>query len=81
MIGHKFTGFESSARKPLKTRNDKREHEIDADMNISEMRMKKEKGVKLKDQTATEENGASDDVMNYKSDREHGAYNSKISKI
>lgn len=65
--------------KPLKTRDDKRENDIDANMSISEMRNEenKRKDEELKDQIATEENGTADDAMNYKSDREQGTYNSK----
>ena len=72
-------GFESSAEQPLKTRDEKREHNIDAKQGISEMREggEKQKGDKLKDQVAEQENGNEDDAMNYKSDREHGAYNAK----
>lgn len=72
-------GFESSAEQPLKTRDDKGEHHMDDKMSISQMReeAKKGDGDKLEDQKATEENGKDDDAMNYKNDRDHGAYNPK----
>jgi hypothetical protein len=62
---------------PLKTRDDKREHNIDATKSISQMREEAEnkKSDKLADQPGEQENGADDDAMNYKSDREHGSYN------
>ncbi|ACU04588.1 hypothetical protein [Pedobacter heparinus] len=62
---------------PLKTRDDKREHNIDATKSISEMREDAEtkKGDKLEDQVGEQENGPEDDAMNYKSDRDHGTYN------
>lgn len=72
-------GFESTAEQPLKTRDDKRAHDIDANMSISEMREEADKGKtgKLKDQVASQENGEENDAMNYKNDRENGAYNPK----
>lgn len=72
-------GFESTAEQPLKTRDDKRVHDIDANMSISEMREEAQKGKtgKLKDQVASQENGEANDAMNYKNDRENGAYNPK----
>jgi len=62
---------------PPRTRDDKREHNIDANKSISQMRedAEKEKGNKLADQPAEQENGPDDDAMNYKSDRDHGSYN------
>ena len=62
---------------PLKSRDDKRTHDIDANKSISQMREEAEKGAgdKLEDQLGEQENGAGDDAMNYKSDRDHGTYN------
>lgn len=37
----------------------------------------KEKGDKLEDHPGDQENGADDDAMNYRSDRDHGTYNPK----
>lgn len=70
-------GFESAEDKLLKTRDDKREHNIDSDKSISQMREegKAQKSDKLEDQPGEQENGAEDDAMNYKSDRDHGTYN------
>lgn len=64
---------------PLKTRDDKREHNIDATKSISQMREEAEnkKSDKLEDQAGDQENGTGDDAMNYKSDRDHGSYNPK----
>lgn len=72
-------GFGSSGCSPLKTREDKREHNIDATMSISEMREHANKAPSdlLKDQPGNQENSKGDDAMNYKSDRENGAYNAK----
>lgn len=56
--------------KALKGREDKREHNIDANLSIKEMREAKEQ----------EEGSATDqqnDALNYKNDRENGAYNPK----
>jgi hypothetical protein len=77
--GAEDQGIESSTGQPLKTRDDKRVHDIDANMSISEMREEEQKGKtgKLKDQIASEENGKADDAMNYKNDRENGSYNPK----
>ena len=63
--------------RPLKIRDDKREHNIDATKSISQMREEAEhkKNDKLRDQAGEQENGPDDDAMNYKSDRDHGAYN------
>ena len=53
----------------LKGREDKREHNIDSNMSIKEMREGK---------SSAEENDAKeDDALNYKNDREHGAFNPK----
>lgn len=70
-------GSESKSSQPPKTRDDKREHDIDANKSISQMRedAEQEKGDKLADQPGEQENGADDDAMNYKSDRNHGSYN------
>lgn len=75
------TGAASGATKPLKTEDDKREHNIDANRSISEMRedAEKAKGGKLADQPGDQDNGKEDDAMNYKSDRENGAYNASNS--
>lgn len=72
-------GGEFSAEQPLRTRDDKGEHHKDDKMSISQMReeAKKGDGDKLEDQKATQENGKDDDAMNYKNDRDHGAYNPK----
>lgn len=70
-------GPESTSGQPPRTRDDKREHDIDASKSISQMReeAEKEKSDKLADQPGEQENGADDDAMNYKSDRDHGSYN------
>ncbi|MEJ2901088.1 hypothetical protein [Pedobacter panaciterrae] len=71
--------LKSSSVQPLKTRDNKRKHNINAKMSISRMQEEgqKDKADQLKDQTGVQENGKEDDAMNYKSDRENGAYNSK----
>ncbi|RZK82134.1 MAG: hypothetical protein EOO92_02845 [Pedobacter sp.] len=51
----------------LKGREDKREHNIDANLSIKEMREGKKDGDK--EETA--------DALNYKSDRENGSFNPK----
>ena len=70
-------GSEYDNSQPLRTRDDKRGHDIDAKKSISQMREEAEnkKGDKLADQPGEQENGADDDAMNYKSDRDHGSYN------
>jgi len=70
-------GSESNHSQPPRTRDDKREHNIDANKSISQMRedAEKEKNDKLQDQAGEQENGADDDAMNYKSDRDNGSYN------
>ena len=69
-------GFESSTEQPSNTKDDK--HSIDTDLSTETGEEKKiGKGDRLKDQVGEQENGKDDDAMNYKSDREHGAYNSK----
>lgn len=70
---------DAPSNQPLKTQDDKRAHNIDANQSISEMRedAEKAKGDKLADQPGDRENGKEDDAMNYKSDRENGAYNAK----
>ena len=64
-------GFEQSTEdNTLKGREDKRENNIDANMSLKEMAEAREA-----DKAAdTEEN---DDALNYKNDREHGAFNPK----
>jgi len=58
-------GFEQSQEdKALKGREDKRENNIDANMSLKEMAEARE---------SQEEN----DALNYKNDREHGAFNPK----
>lgn len=70
-------GPESNHSQPPRTRDDKREHDIDANKSISQMREEAENknGDKLADQPGEQENGSDDDAMNYKSDRDHGSYN------
>ena len=70
-------GHESNESQPLKTRDDKRTHNIDANKSISQMRdeAEKEPGDKLEDQPGEQGNGPEDDALNYKSDRNHGTYN------
>lgn len=55
----------------LKGREDKREHNIDSNMSIKEMREEKEVS------NEGEEENKEDDALNYKNDREHGAFNPK----
>ena len=64
-----FLGHQDDS-KSLKGREDKREHNIDANLSIKEMREAKEQ----------EEGSAEDqqnDALNYKNDRDNGAYNPK----
>ncbi|WP_316789926.1 hypothetical protein [Pedobacter frigoris] len=49
----------------LKSKEDKREHNIDANMSIKEMREEKD------------EDSQENDALNYKNDRENGAFNPK----
>ncbi|MEJ7558443.1 MAG: hypothetical protein WKF66_09065 [Pedobacter sp.] len=51
----------------LTGREDKRENDIDAGLSISEMREGKKEGKEVEDS----------DALNYKNDRENGAYNPK----
>lgn len=60
-----FLGHQDDEHK-LKGREDKREHNIDSNISIKEMREGK--------QDADKE---SDDALNYKNDRENGAFNPK----
>lgn len=75
------TGANSSATQPLKTEDDKREHNIDASKSISEMREDAEnaKGDRLSGKPGDQNSGLEDDAMNYKSDRENSASNAKHS--
>jgi len=70
-------GSEPKEGKLLKTRDDKRTHNIDANKSISQMREEAQNkpDEKLEDQPGEQENGPEDDAMNYKSDRDHGTYN------
>lgn len=70
---------ESHGVEPLKTRDDKREHDIDANKSISQMREEADlqHSEKPKDQPVVQENGPEDDAMNYQSDRDHGSFNPK----
>ena len=61
-----FSGHQEDT-KEMKGREDKREHNIDANMSIKEMREGK------KDDGDAEDS----DAMNYKNDRENGSYNPK----
>jgi len=53
--------------KGLKSREDKREHNIDTNLSIKEMREGKKDG----------DNEEDADALNYKNDREHGSFNPK----
>jgi len=59
-----FLGHQEDSQE-LKGREDKREHNIDSNLSIKEMRQGKQK--------ADEEEGS--DALNYKNDREHGSFN------
>lgn len=61
-----FLGHQEDS-KELKGREDKREHNIDSNLSIKEMREGKEE--------ADEKEGS--DALNYKNDREHGSFNPK----
>ncbi|WP_285059961.1 hypothetical protein [Pedobacter ginsengisoli] len=62
-------GFSGHEEDKLKGREDKREHNIDSNLSIKEMREGK---------TSIEgDNPKEDDALNYKNDREHGAFNPK----
>ncbi|MGY4384804.1 hypothetical protein ACVWYN_001838 [Pedobacter sp. UYP24] len=61
-----FLGHQENS-KELSGREDKREHNIDSNLSIKEMR----EGENEKD------NGDEADALNYKNDREHGAFNPK----
>ncbi|RZM25438.1 MAG: hypothetical protein EOO88_19310 [Pedobacter sp.] len=61
-------GFETSDPHPLTGREDKREGNIDANKSIKEMREEHEAITEKK-----EEEG--NDALNYKNDRDNGAYN------
>jgi len=63
-LGHQDDG------KGLKGREDKREHNIDANLSIKEMREAKEQ-----EEGSAEEQ--QNDALNYKNDRDNGAYNPK----
>ncbi|MES2458327.1 MAG: hypothetical protein V4594_22405 [Bacteroidota bacterium] len=58
-------GFEQSQEdKTLKGREDKRENNIDANLSLKEM-------------AEAKESAENNDALNYKNDREHGAFNPK----
>ena len=59
-----FLGHQEDSQE-LKGREDKREHNIDSNLSIKEMREGKQK--------ADEEEVS--DALNYKNDREHGSFN------
>jgi hypothetical protein len=61
-------GFSGHEDDKLKGREDKREHNIDSNLSIKEMRERK---------ASEEEDTKEDDALNYKNDREHGAFNPK----
>ena len=61
-------GFSGHEDDKLKGREDKREHNIDSNLSIKEMREGK---------ASEEEDTKEDDALNYKNDREHGAFNPK----
>jgi len=62
-------GFSGHEEDKLKGREDKREHNIDSNLSIKEMREGKI--------SAEDEGSKEDDALNYKNDREHGAFNPK----
>jgi hypothetical protein len=59
----------------LKGREDKREHNIDSNVSIKEMR--EGKAAAEGEDNAEGEGNKEDDALNYKNDREHGAFNPK----
>jgi len=61
--------------KALKGREDKREHNIDANLSLKEMREAKEQSESEENKEA--EDNKEDDALNYKNDRENGAFNPK----
>jgi len=65
-VDPEFSGHEDDK---LKGREDKREHNIDSSLSIKEMREGKT--------SAEDEGPKEDDALNYKNDREHGAFNPK----
>ena len=67
-----FLGHQDDAQ-PLKGREDKRAHNIDANLSIKEMREAKESEAGGNE----DEDAQQDDAMNYKNDREKGSYNPK----
>jgi hypothetical protein len=62
-------GFSDHEDDKLKGREDKRENNIDSNLSIKEMREGKT--------SAEEDESKEDDALNYKNDREHGAFNPK----
>ncbi|WP_276090765.1 hypothetical protein [Pedobacter sp. JY14-1] len=79
-------GFEGTGGdNALKGREDKREHDIDVNLSIKEMR----EGKTRHDETPEEAEGkgnpqarehadeSHDDALNYQNDREHGSFNPK----
>lgn len=68
-----FSGHQEDD-KTLKGREDKRENNIDSNLSIKEMR--EGKASAEKEEGEGHEDGA-DDALNYKNDREHGAFNPK----
>ncbi|MHA4896463.1 hypothetical protein ACXZ1K_17050 [Pedobacter sp. PWIIR3] len=61
-----FLGHQDDS-KGLSGREDKREHNIDSNLSIKEMREGKQDG----------DNSEEADALNYKNDREHGSFNPK----
>ena len=63
----------------LKGREDERAHNIDSHISISEMREGKTHTTPEKDPAADDQpaDSGNDDALNYKNDRENGAYNPK----
>ena len=65
--------------KELTGREDEREHDIDSNISIKEMREGKKEGGATEDAEADEQpkDDTENDALNYKNDREHGAFNPK----
>ncbi len=91
MINDNEEGFENPEVDPgfggrqddgITSREDKRENNIDSNLSIKEMREGKTKHESDEDankNTAAEEpdESSNNDALNYKNDREHGAFNPK----
>jgi len=73
-------GFEGRQEgSALTGREDERTHNIDSDISIKEMREGKKEGAASENAGADEtpDNNQENDALNYKNDRENGAYNPK----